>query len=133
MSRAELLWGGLDSLEFGGPVDPEGWHVRVGVGDVGTLSEESGDDLVRRRLPGVADAPFVGDAQHKDPATLEGAPSLVEGFADEAQHVGRHRTVDLIGQGDEPCHVSTETHLPGEVKGVDRDTGPADAWPGVEG
>src|SRR5438552_3770518 len=132
MSRAELLWGGFDGLEFGGPVDPEGWHVRVGVGDVGTLSEESRDDLVRRRFSGVANAPFVGDAQHEDPATLEGPPRLVEGFADETQHVGGHRSIDLIGQGDEPCLVTTETHLPGEVKGVHGDTVPSDAWPGVE-
>src|SRR5437870_4009437 len=98
-----------------------------------TLSAEGGDDLVRRRLSGVADASLVSDAQDKNPGALDGATRIIEGFADEAQHVGGHRAVDLVGQGDESCLIAIETHLPGEVEGVHRDAVPADPWTRVEG
>src|SRR6266403_3948485 len=132
MSRTKLPRGGLDGLQLDS-VHWKGWHVRVSIGDIGSLPAKGGDDLVGGRLARVADAPLVGDTQHEHTTAFDGTAIIVESLADEAQDVGGHRAIDLIGQGDEPRLIASNTHLPGQVEGIHGDTVPADARAGIEG
>ena len=94
---------------------------------------ELGHDLDGGRLAQVADIGLVRHAEHEHPCVLHGEVVVVERVDDAGRDVLRHRRVDVLRRLDEPERASrVAAALPRQVRRVERDAVPADAWTGVE-
>src|SRR6266850_1952266 len=109
----------LDRLQRLPVLQHQRGHVRVRVRYVRALVLQRGDDLERRRLAHVADAALVGDAEDEDVGAVEAPLALVQRLRHQLDDIGRHRTIDLVGQVDEAELIAIQAHLPRQVKGID--------------
>ena len=101
--------------------------MRVVEADVGAARRETGHDVGRRRVAGVADVRLEGDAEDPDLRALERPAAVVERLGDEIDDVARHREVDVAGELDEAVDEVELAGPPGQVVRIDRDAVAADA------
>ena len=98
-----------------------------------SLALEEIHDLVGGGLPVIGNARLVGDAQHENPASLQGASRGVDRLKEAVGHVVGHAPVDLPRKFDEPSVEVELARLPSEVVRIDRDAVSPHAGAGIEG
>ena len=108
-------------------------HVGVVVVHHGTAALEPLHDRVGGRLAVVIHVGLVCQSEDQHPRPPHGLPGVVERLHDPADHVVRHRRVDLARQFDEPRAHAVLERLPRQVEGIDGDAVTSEARPGKEG
>src|SRR6266581_6483925 len=132
VSRGKLLIRRLHGFQDGAAEGHRG-DVGVRIRNVSPLVSELPEYLQGRRLTRVSDAALVGDPEREDPGAVQAAAGLVQGLGRQLDDIIGHGPVELVGQMDETRLVPVQTHLPGEVVGIDGDAMAPDAGTRVEG
>ncbi len=91
------------------------------------------EDANAGRLPHVPDVGLVRHAEHQDAAVAHRPPGVVQDLRHAGGDVGRHPLVHVLRGLEHPeALAGPPPHLPGQVRGVQRDAVPADPGAGVE-
>ena len=94
-------------------------HVRVGVAEHGTSPVQQLQHVERRRFPHVAHIFLVSDAEEVHLRAVDRLLHGIEHLAHALDDEGRHRSVDVTSELDEPALEPVLARLPREVERID--------------
>src|SRR5437868_4685096 len=95
--------------------------------DLRTVRLEQPHDIERGTLANVIDIRLVSDTNDEHAAAIHWLPLFVQRLRNLADDIGRHLTIDLAREIDEPRLVVQRAHLPREIVRVQWDAVSADA------
>src|SRR5205085_1458462 len=107
--------------------------VGIVVTDLCTLFLQKLNDGKRRGFAEIVYIFLVGNAENKNPGTIQRLLVLVEGSRDGVQDMIGHAGVDLTGQLNKACSEIPFLCFPRKIKRIYRNAMTAEAWPRIEG